>query len=353
MACGGTGGHVIPGLAVARELETRGHRPVFVGTQAGFEAKLVPPAGYLLELIQIGGLNRVGMGQTFRTLAQLPIGLNRVLGLFDRHRPAAVFSMGGYVGGPVGLAAWWRGVPLIVMEPNAIPGLTNRRTARFVKRALLSFPEAARYFPVGKSEITGLPVRREFFDLPVKPRGEVLTILITGGSRGSRTFNETTRDSWRYFDTAPFRVRLLHQTGTDAYEAIAKAFAESSLEGEVMPFISDMPAAFAQADLILCRAGAGAVTELAASGKPAILVPFPYAADQHQLKNAEAFERAGAAKLILDRDMNGRRLYDEVARLVSEPGKLENMGMQARTFAKPHAAQRTAEILEQLSDGHN
>lgn len=338
---------MIPGVAVARELEARGHKPVFVGTAAGFEAKLIPPAGYPLELIQIGGLNRVGLGQTLRTLAQLPVGLNRVLGVFDRHRPAAVFSMGGYVGGPVGLAAWWRHVPLIVMEPNAIPGLTNRQMARFVKCALISFPEAAQYFPKGRTEITGLPVRREFFDLPVKPRTGVLTILITGGSRGSRTFNNATRESWSHFRNAPFPVRLLHQTGTDAYDAIAKDFAGSSLDGEIVPFISDMPAAFAQADLILCRSGAGAVTELAASGKPAILVPFPYAADQHQLKNAEAFARAGAATLVLDKDLNGRRLYDEVVRLSSEAGKLESMGRQARTFARPHAAQRAAELLEQ------
>ncbi len=352
MAGGGTGGHVIPAIAVARELQLKGLYPIFVGTQTGFEAKLVPEHGFPLEFIEIGGLKRVGLRQTVRTLTQLPVGLKRVLELFDLHRPSAVFSMGGYVAGPVVLAAWWRKIPLVVMEPNAMPGLTNRQMGRFVARALLSFPEAAQYFPTGKSEITGLPVRREFFDVAPKPRTDILSILITGGSRGSRTLNESTRDAWSYFRHDQPKVRLLHQTGIEACERISKDFASSRLDGEVMSFIHDMPAAFSQADLIVCRSGAGAVAELGAAGKPAILVPFPFAADNHQLRNAEAFERAGAATLILDKDMNGRRLHEEILKLTSEPGRLEKMGRQARAFAHPHAAERAVALLEQLSYGN-
>jgi UDP-N-acetylglucosamine--N-acetylmuramyl-(pentapeptide) pyrophosphoryl-undecaprenol N-acetylglucosamine transferase len=351
MAGGGTGGHVIPAIAVARELQTRGHRPVFVGTQSGFEAKLVPAAGFPLELIEIGGLKRVGLAQTVRTLRQMPLSLTKVLALFDRYRPSAIFSMGGYVAGPVVLAAWWRRLPIVVMEPNAMPGLTNRQMGRFVSRALLSFSEAAAYFPRGKTEITGLPVRREFFSIEPKFRGDVVTILITGGSRGSRTLNDTTRDAWSFFRHSPFAVRLLHQTGAEAYDRIAKEFGTARVDGEVMPFIADMPGAFAQADLIVCRAGAGAVAELAAAGKPSILVPFPFAADQHQLKNARAFVRAGAAVLVEDRYMSGRRLYEEIAALVTASGRLEQMGEKARTFAHPDAAQRAAALLEQLTYG--
>ncbi len=349
MAGGGTGGHVIPAIAVARELEARGHRPIFVGTENGFEARLVPGAGFPLELIQIGGLNRVGLTQTFRTLRQMPVSLTKVLRLFDLYRPAAIFSMGGYVAGPVMLAGWWRRIPTVIMEPNAVPGLTNRQMARFVSRALVSFKETVRYFPKGKAEITGLPVRAEFFDLAPKPRERELTIFVTGGSRGARTLNETMRDSWSYFRGAPFPVRIVHQTGVDAYERIAQEFAASRIEGEVLPFISDMPSAFAKADLVVCRSGAGAVAELAAAGKPAILVPFPFAADQHQLRNAEAFSRAGAATLILDRDMNGRRLFEEVEKMISQPGLLERMGREAKTFAHPGAAQRAADVLEELA----
>lgn len=352
MAGGGTGGHVIPAIAVARELQSRGHHPIFVGTQTGFEAKLVPTAGFPLELIEIGGLKRVGLVQTVRTLRQMPLSLTKVLALFNRYKPAAVFSMGGYVAGPVVLAAWWRRLPIIVMEPNAMPGLTNRQMGRFVTRALLSFAEAATYFPRGKTEITGLPVRRDFFHIPPKPRGAVVTILITGGSRGSLTLNASTRDAWSFFRNSPFAVRLIHQTGVDAYDRIASDFAASGVDGQVLPFISDMPDAFAAADLVVCRSGAGAVAELAAAGKPSILVPFPFAADQHQLKNAQAFARAGASVLVPDRDLSGRRLFEEIAALVSEPGRLEKMGRQAKTFSHPHAALRAADLLEQLSYGH-
>src|ERR1700730_13616900 len=170
MAGGGTGGHVVPLLAVARELKARGHNPVFIGTRSGFEAKLVPAEGFPLEFIEIGGLKRVGLAQTLRTLAQLPLSIRRVLRLLGQYRPSAVFSLGGYAAGPVVLAALSKRLPLVVMEPNAMPGLTNRQVGRFVTRALLSFSEASRFFPVGKSEVTGLPVRSEFFGIPVKAR---------------------------------------------------------------------------------------------------------------------------------------------------------------------------------------
>ena len=346
MAGGGTGGHVVPLLAVARELKARGHNPVFIGTRSGFEAKLVPAAGFPLEFIEIGGLKRVGIARTLRTLAQLPLSIRRVWLLLAQYRPSAVFSLGGYAAGPVVLAALCKRLPLVVMEPNAMPGLTNRQVGRFVTRALLSFSEAARFFPAGKSEVTGLPVRSEFFGIPAKVREPKLTILITGGSQGSRTLNEAARGSWSYFREAKFPVRFIHQTGSAAHEAIARKFAEGAMEGEVLPFIDDMPAAFRRADLVICRAGAGAIAELAAAGKPAILVPLPHAADQHQLRNAEAFEKAGAAVLVLDQEMDPGRLFEEVAKLQSQPELLKRMGERARAFAHPDAARRAADVLE-------
>jgi UDP-N-acetylglucosamine--N-acetylmuramyl-(pentapeptide) pyrophosphoryl-undecaprenol N-acetylglucosamine transferase len=346
MAGGGTGGHVVPLLAVARELNARGPDPLFIGTRSGFEARLVPAAGFPLEFIEIGGLKRVGLVRALRTLAQLPKSVGKVFVLFKRYRPAAVFSMGGYAAGPVVLAALTKRLPLIVMEPNAMPGLTNRQVGRFVTRALLSFPAAARFFPPGKSEVTGLPVRPEFFHIPSKAREAKLALLITGGSQGSRTLNEAAAGSWTYFREANFPVRILHQTGAAAHAALARRFAETGIEGELLPFIEDMPGAFGQADLVLCRAGAGAMAELAAAGKPSILVPLPHAADEHQLRNAEAFERAGAAALVLDKEMDGGRLFEEVAKLSSQPELLKRMGERARTFAHPDAAKRAADVLE-------
>ena len=349
MAGGGTGGHVIPGLAVARELRQRGHEVFFVGTERGLEAKLVPAAGYELQKIDIGGLNRVSMRQKAATLVKLPLAII-ACGKFVR-RSSAIFSMGGYAAGPPVVAGLLRRVPVVVMEPNAIPGLTNRMIGRFVARAPYSFPETASHFPPGRTENTGLPVRAEFFGIPPKPRGDVLTILITGGSQGSRTLNQAARQSWPLFRNAGYPVRIVHQTGSSAVEELRRAFAESGLEGEVVPFLTDMPAAFAAADLVVCRSGAGSVSELAAAGKPSILVPFPFAADDHQTRNAQALERGGAALLIRDAELSGERMFAAVSELNRSPGALERMSGAARQFAKPGAARRAAEILEEVARG--
>ena len=348
MAGGGTGGHVIPALAVARELRRRGHEAVFVGTKRGMEAKLVPAEGFELMTIDIGGLNQVAIQQRLSTLLRLPIAT-----IASRRYvvpAAAVFSMGGYVAGPPAIAALLARRPVVVMEPNALPGFTNRAVARFVRRALISFPETARYFPAGRTEITGLPVREEFFGIAPKERGEVLNILITGGSQGSRTLNRAVQESWPLFRNSGAKVRIVHQTGTAAFEAIRDAFASSGVAGEVVPFITDMPAAFAAADLIVSRAGAGAVSELAAAGRPSVLVPFPFAADDHQTRNAEAMQRGNAARLVRDAEMTGERLAAIVAELAGS-NALDVMAEAARHMSRPGAASRAADILEEASDG--
>jgi UDP-N-acetylglucosamine--N-acetylmuramyl-(pentapeptide) pyrophosphoryl-undecaprenol N-acetylglucosamine transferase len=347
MAGGGTGGHVLPALAVARELRARGHQVSFVGVERGMEAKLVPAENFPIEWIEIGGLNRVGFRQTLATLGELPFSVWQAARMLDRIAPAAVFSTGGYVAGPVLLAALWKRIPIVVMEPNAIPGFTHRHLARFVTRALVSFPEAERWFPKGRTEVTGLPIREEFFAVPVRPRTSVVTILITGGSQGSRTLNRAAEESWPLWEKT--KVRVIHQTGSRMYAELAPKFNESGVPGEIAEFINDMPVAFAEADIVVSRAGMGAVSELAAAGKPAILVPLPGASDHHQLKNAQAFEKAGAARLVLDQEMTGARLVEEVTRLTSTPGLLEDMSAAARAFAKRGAAQRAADVLESLA----
>jgi UDP-N-acetylglucosamine--N-acetylmuramyl-(pentapeptide) pyrophosphoryl-undecaprenol N-acetylglucosamine transferase len=346
MAGGGTGGHVIPALAVARELRARGHEAFFVGTERGMEARLVPAEGFELQRIDIGGLNRVTMRQKAITLLKLPL-TTLGCGKFVR-TSSAVFSMGGYVAGPPVMAALLRRKPVVVMEPNAIPGFTNRVISRFVTRALVSFAATESYFPKGKTETTGLPVREEFFRIPARARGDVLHVLITGGSQGSRTLNQAARASWPLFRKAGFPLRLVHQTGPREHEQLCAAFAESGIEGEIVPFITDMPAAFAAADLIVCRSGAGAVSELAAAGKPSILVPFPFAADDHQTRNAEAMERGGAARLIRDAELTGDRLFAAIGE-TSEARALEQMARAARQLAKPGAARRAAEIREEVA----
>lgn len=347
MAGGGSGGHVIPALAVARELRTRGHAVSFIGTRRGMEAKLVPPESFPIEWIEIGGLKRVGLRKTLTTLAELPVSVWQASRMLDRAAPAAVFSTGGYVAGPVLLAALWKRVPVVVMEPNAVPGFTHRRLARFVSRALVSFPETVRWFPKGRAEITGMPVREEFFSVLPKARGSTLTVLITGGSQGSRTLNRAAEESWVLWKKDA--VRLIHQTGVSAYDELAPRFRASGVQGEMRAFLDDMPRAFSEADVVVSRAGMGAVSELAAAGKASILVPLPTASDQHQLRNAEAMEKAGAARLVVDQEMTGERLVKEVMQLAAESGRLKEMGKAAKAFARPGAARRAAEILESLA----
>jgi UDP-N-acetylglucosamine--N-acetylmuramyl-(pentapeptide) pyrophosphoryl-undecaprenol N-acetylglucosamine transferase len=218
--------------------------------------------------------------------------------------------------------------------------------AQFVARALVNFPETARYFPPGRTEVTGMPVRAEFFDVKPRPRRETLNLLVTGGSQGSRTLNRALRESWPMFQQRGLRVRIVHQTGTQEFEATRDAFGQSGIEGEVVPFIRDMPAAFAPADIVICRSGAGTVSELAAAGKPSILVPFPFAADDHQTRNAEAMADAGAARVLRDAEMNGDRLVRLIAEL---EGSLDLMGEAARKLARPGAAARAADILEEVA----
>jgi UDP-N-acetylglucosamine--N-acetylmuramyl-(pentapeptide) pyrophosphoryl-undecaprenol N-acetylglucosamine transferase len=304
-----------------------------------------------LEKIRVGGIKNLGFLTRLVSLWRLIAETSGQIASFAKWKPAALFSMGGYVAGPPVLAALLRGVPVVVMEPNAVPGFTNRHIARWVKRALINFEATARFFPKGRTELTGLPVREEFFDVPRK-RGGDFTVLITGGSQGSRTLNEAARQSWPLFREAGLPIRFIHQTGSSMYASIASGFRESGLAGEVAQFIPNMAEAFSQADLVVCRAGAGAVSELAAAGKPSILIPFPFAADQHQLKNAETFERAGAARMSLDRDWNGRRFFESVTDLYQNTPRLEAMGQCARKLAHPGAARRAADILVQSAIVH-
>ncbi|MBV9443294.1 MAG: glycosyltransferase, partial [Acidobacteriaceae bacterium] len=223
MTGGGTGGHVIPAIAVARVLRDRGHRLLFIGTKEGMEARLVPEAGFEIEFIQSGGLNRVGLVKQLQTATRLPLGLGRSAGILRRFGAAAVFSTGGFVAGPVSVSALLLGKPLVIMEPNAVPGFANRKIAKRVHRALLGFEETLKWFPPAAAEVTGLPVRREFFENESKQSGP-FTVLVTGGSRGARTLNRAGRESWPLFRNSGSPVRIVHQTGPAEYDALVEVF---------------------------------------------------------------------------------------------------------------------------------
>lgn len=353
MAGGGTGGHVVPSLAVARELQVRGHQALFIGTRRGLEAKLVPASGYPIEWIEIGGLKRVGVTQTAKTLLQLPASVIRCAQLLSTYSASAVFSMGGYVAGPVMLSAWLKRIPMVLMEPNAMPGMVSRAMGRIVSKALVTFDEAAAYFPRGVTEKTGLPVREAFFSIQPRRAGSgIFTVLVTGGSRGSQALNAASRAAWPLLREAGTQARFILQAGASQAGELAGAFAREGLDGQVTAFLDDMPAAYEDADLIVSRSGAGAVAELAAAGKPSILVPFPFAADDHQRHNAESMARAGGAIIIPEREFDGRRLAAEIQRFAGNPAELCRMGDAARSLARRGAAQRAASLLEELAVRH-
>jgi UDP-N-acetylglucosamine--N-acetylmuramyl-(pentapeptide) pyrophosphoryl-undecaprenol N-acetylglucosamine transferase len=353
VAAGGTGGHVMPALPVARELAGRGHRCIFIGTRRGAEAKLVPAAGFEIEWIESAGLQRKSLLQMAGALAKLPVAVMQVRGLIAREKPVAMLSVGGYVAGPAVLAALSKGLPVVSVEPNAVPGLVTRKTANRVARACVSFEETLRWFPAGRAVVTGVPVRREFFEIGEKSnakKGGEFTVLVTGGSQGSRTLNRAAREFWQSGHGAG--VRFLLQCGVTEADDLRQVFAQTKMTGNVMAFIDDMPRAFNEADVIICRSGASTVAELCAAGKPSILVPFPFAADDHQTKNAEAMARAGAAQIMADAEWTGEAMVNKITQLRGAPEALHAMGAAARKLAHPEAARITADILIEVAEIH-
>lgn len=359
IAAGGTGGHVIPALEVARELAVRGRRTVFVGTASGMETRLVPQSGFVLETVDIGPLNRVSLWTKISTLARLPWSVVQAAKLIRQYRPPAVLSLGGYASGPLAAAAVLLRVPVIAMEPNAYPGLANRLAARWVRLALLGFDEARGHFPDGRSETVGVPVRKEFFELPRKQHVGPSTVLITGGSQGSKALNDAAvaaAERWAR-DGFPGGLRILHQTGTAQYNDVQAAYARLQSSAEIVleavPFIDDMPTAFARADLVVCRSGASALAELAAAGKASILVPLATSTDNHQARNAEAMAAAGAARVAPEAEWTGDRMAAEIGAVLGAPGRLEEMEDAARGLARPQAAAAVASALEEAGNGRS
>jgi UDP-N-acetylglucosamine--N-acetylmuramyl-(pentapeptide) pyrophosphoryl-undecaprenol N-acetylglucosamine transferase len=346
IAAGGTGGHLFPGIAVADELRRRDPqtRVVFVGTPRGLESRLVPQAGYELELLPILPLNGVGFARLLRGLLALPGGLLRSAALVRRLRPAGVLGVGGYAGGPVVLMAALLGVRTVILEPNARPGFTNRVLRPFVRQAACAYETARTEFG-RKGVITGNPVRGGFARLAPKPHVPPFTLLAFGGSQGSRVLNRALVAASPHLPDGT-RLRLVHQTGQAMREEVAAAYAQDGREAEVVAFLDDMESRFAQADLVLSRSGATTCAELAAAGKAAVLVPFAQAADDHQRTNARALEAAGAARMLEEKDLGGGSLALAVREVLEAPGRLEAMERSARALARPDAAARVADLLE-------
>jgi UDP-N-acetylglucosamine--N-acetylmuramyl-(pentapeptide) pyrophosphoryl-undecaprenol N-acetylglucosamine transferase len=352
IAAGGTGGHIYPGVAVAKEIMRRAPESSvrFVGTAKGLEKKLVPEAGFELSLIKSAGLKSVGIVGQLKGLMILPQSFLEARKLIKDFKPDVVVGAGGYVSGPVLLVAHFMGVPTMVMESNALPGFTNRQLARFVDKAALTFAEAQKFFG-DKGVITGNPVRSEFFEVAPKQReANAFHILIFGGSQGAQAINKAMVAALPLLDEHLEKMNITHQTGESDLENITKGYAAAGWAGaDVRPYISDIVSEFAASDLIICRAGATTCAELAAAGKASIMVPLPTAADDHQRKNAEALQNAGAAKMILQSDLSGERLANEIRAVIDDPAKITAMEEAARKLAKADAARVTVDMIEALA----
>lgn len=353
-AAGGTGGHIVPALEVARVLRERGHRCVFVGAGRPLEHKLTGAAGFELEALSSGPLNQVSLSTKLKTLLKMPGVLLGAWRLIGSYQPAAVLSLGGYASGPLAAAAWMRGVPIVALEPNAYPGMANRLISSVVARALTGLEATEKFFPKGRTETIGAPVRKEFFEIGIKKHSEPFMLLVTGGSQGARAVNRAVVDAVQIWvqNGAPKRLQILHQVGRldgDRVRAEYDGLASDAVAVEVVEFIDDMPAAFAEADLIVSRAGASTVGELCAAGRASILIPYPHAADDHQSRNAEALLAAGGAMVLSDADCDGVNLAEKIGSILASPERLEAMESAARALARPDAARRAADVLEEVA----
>jgi UDP-N-acetylglucosamine--N-acetylmuramyl-(pentapeptide) pyrophosphoryl-undecaprenol N-acetylglucosamine transferase len=349
IAGGGTGGHLFLGIALARELMGRDPSVgiLFVGTRRGLESQIVPREGFRLEFIVSAGLKRMGAIERVRNFLLIPKSLLQSRRLIRSNRPDVVVGVGGYSSGPVLLAAWWLGRPTLIIEPNAHPGLTNRWLARFIDRAALALPDSGNYFGA-RGVVTGIPVRREFTEVPHRKGGEGLTVLIYGGSQGSHALNTIVCDELANLKLAGPGLRIIHQTGAKEFDQVLRSYRDAGMEADVQPFLPRIYDQFGEADLIICRAGASTVAELTAAGKASILVPFPGAADDHQTKNAQALAVAGAAKMILEKEWRPGLLASEIRYFMKRPEELRRMENAARKMAKPEAAERIADLVAEL-----
>jgi UDP-N-acetylglucosamine--N-acetylmuramyl-(pentapeptide) pyrophosphoryl-undecaprenol N-acetylglucosamine transferase len=346
-AGGGTGGHVIPALAVADELRERGHEVAFVGTERGIETRLVPKAGFPLYLVKMGAFNRVSLATRLRTLAGLPWSVISAMRILRRFEAQVVIGVGGYAAVPATVAAVLMRIPMVLFEPNVVPGYANRVVARFAAKAAVHFEQTGRWFR--RYEVTGVPVRPAFFALPAR-RSRIPTLLVFGGSQGARALNRIVRDSAAELLARFPELSIVHQTGNREYYDLYDFYKRKQINVEARAFLDDMPQRFADADLIVCRAGASTVAEIAAAGKCALFVPFPGAADDHQMRNAELLAQADAALLIPESELTAERFVTEVAALLDALPRMAEMGAKARTLAHPDAAVHIAEMALSLAE---
>jgi UDP-N-acetylglucosamine--N-acetylmuramyl-(pentapeptide) pyrophosphoryl-undecaprenol N-acetylglucosamine transferase len=350
IAGGGTGGHVFPAIAIAKEWMSRGseREVVLVGTQRGIEMKLVPQAGLPLETLRAAGLKGKGGLTLAKNFAKLGPGMLDAFAILRKHKPVAAFGVGGYAAGPMMLATWLRGIPNVIFEPNAEPGFTNKVLVKLSKRIATGYEVTANALG-GKGVVTGNPVRAEFFAIRPRKPEKPFRLLITGGSQGALPINRAFVDAMDRLAARRDELNVVHQTGERDYNAVRTAYARREFHAEVVPFLGNMAERFAWADLIVCRAGAITAAEVAAAGRAAIFIPFGRATDSHQLRNAQEMSKAGAGRLIAEPELTADRLVNEIFSLLDHPQEVEELGARARSLGKPNAARDIVDLVETVA----
>jgi UDP-N-acetylglucosamine--N-acetylmuramyl-(pentapeptide) pyrophosphoryl-undecaprenol N-acetylglucosamine transferase len=351
IAGGGTGGHLFPGIAVAREVLRR--RPdaaiTFAGTERGIEFRVVPREGFSLDVLRSTGLKGASGTALVRSVLRLPASGLDAWHIISRRRPHVVIGVGGYSSGPVMLAAVLRRIPTLLLEQNAVPGLTNRLLARIVSAAAVTFESTSGFFG-RRGFVTGNPVRPEFF-APARERAAgPPRVLIFGGSQGAHAINMAMVEAAPRLAARGVRLAITHQTGERDVDAVREGYRRAGLDARVEPFLFEMEREMKQADLVVCRSGATTIAELTASGRPAIFIPLPTAADDHQRKNAEVLVAAGAADLLDQRELTGELLADRIAALVADDARRASMSSAARGFARPDAARAIVDKVLELAE---
>jgi UDP-N-acetylglucosamine--N-acetylmuramyl-(pentapeptide) pyrophosphoryl-undecaprenol N-acetylglucosamine transferase len=351
IAGGGTGGHVIPALAVAKEWLSRGkeREVVLVGTERGIEMKLVPQAGLPLETLRVAGLKGKGGATLAKNMAMLVPAMLDARSVLRKHRPIAAFGVGGYAAGPMMLATWFSGVPNVIFEPNAEPGLTNKLLANISKRIATGYEISAHAWGK-KAVVTGCPVRTEFFSTGPRRLEKPFRLLVTGGSQGALPINRTFVDAMDRLAARKDDLSIVHQTGERDYNAVRAAYARREINAEVVPFLTNMAERFAWADVIVCRAGAITAAEVAAAGRAAIFIPFGAATDSHQLRNAQEMQRAEAGRVIPENELTAERLTAEIFSLIAQPEQIEKQSNAARSLARPNATRDIVNLIEEVAN---
>lgn len=352
IAGGGTGGHLFPGIAVAEEFLKRDPRNqvIFIGTKRGIEHRLLGNLGYELKLIDVEGLKGRGLKALLRGAYMIPKSMWQSRCLLKDFSPDAVIGVGGYASGPAVITAWLMGIPTAIAEQNALAGNTNRILGKFVDRVFLTYEQSKSHFSARKVAVTGNPVRAAFAARldQAKDKQSGRQILIFGGSQGAAAINKTVIAMLPLLQKMKDRVRVVHQTGERDLAMVREAYQQYGIEAQVSPFITDMVSAYAASDLIICRAGATSLAEITVAGKASILIPFPFAANDHQTKNAQAMVESGAAHMLKESELTADKLYSRVEALLTDDEKLREMEVQSKKLGRPDAAARMVDACIRL-----